>query len=331
MGSILLSRSELMDYLQEIVGFKAGIALTKDELRDLMLTSDAKQWFNEPELLSDDEQGIRIRSEELEQLGRLLLYRAGNVPTPEPPPPASYVLEKFPDKIKDVSRVLALVGECLKDYVASNGDFTEVLLERLQQVQPPIDMKVARLLLIKMAEAQHYDLFSRARRVEFSDAIPIADLFGSEEISLDKDRFIDQRYIDYLAANTDDLYIMNWRKFEALTADFFKQEGFEVELGPGRGDGGIDIRVWRSSNTEEAPLVIIQCKRLAQGNLVKINEIKALGFDRIDAGAEQALMVTTSKIAKGGKRICYAHRWELSYAEHDNVVDWLQRLRTEHI
>ena len=87
----------------------------------------------------------------------------------------------------------------------------------------------------------------------------------------------------------------------------------------------------RSSNTEEAPLVIIQCKRLAQGNLVKINEIKALGFDRIDAGAEQALMVTTSKIAKGGKRICYAHRWELSYAEHDNVVDWLQRLRTEHI
>ena len=37
MGSILLSRSEIMDYLQEIVGFKAGIALTKDDPGDTEL------------------------------------------------------------------------------------------------------------------------------------------------------------------------------------------------------------------------------------------------------------------------------------------------------
>ncbi len=53
---------------------------------------------------------------------------------------------------------------------------------------------------------------------------------------------------------------MHWRKFEELTAEYLQREGFNVELGPGINDDGVDVRIWKSTQNvhEEAPHIIVQ-------------------------------------------------------------------------
>ncbi|MBE1443842.1 restriction endonuclease [Paenibacillus sp. OAS669] len=75
-------------------------------------------------------------------------------------------------------------------------------------------------------------------------------------------RCFNQRYIDYLRANFNKIGNIHWRKFEGLTAEFFERQGYFVEIGPGRADGGVDVRVWtHDTNLAGPPTILIQCKR----------------------------------------------------------------------
>ncbi len=47
----------------------------------------------------------------------------------------------------------------------------------------------------------------------------------------------------HFAHRPDDLYRLEWREYETLLARIFQSQGFDVELGPGRGDEGVDIRL----------------------------------------------------------------------------------------
>lgn len=58
-----------------------------------------------------------------------------------------------------------------------------------------------------------------ARVTEWKSPIELKELFESESLDAMYGTFIDQRYIDFLTANTEQLCNMNWRKFEALTAE----------------------------------------------------------------------------------------------------------------
>src|SRR5215469_15428235 len=55
---------------------------------------------------------------------------------------------------------------------------------------------------------------------------------------------------------------IHWRNFERLTTEFFRRQGYEVDLRTGTKDGGLDVRVWtdRDSRTRSL-LMLIQCKR----------------------------------------------------------------------
>lgn len=70
------------------------------------------------------------------------------------------------------------------------------------------------------------------------------ELFRSENLETAHGEYFDQRFVDFLAAYFDDVDEINWRQFEGLAAEFFARQGFLVELGPGRADGGVDIRLW---------------------------------------------------------------------------------------
>ncbi|MEP4035221.1 hypothetical protein [Pseudophaeobacter sp.] len=43
----------------------------------------------------------------------------------------------------------------------------------------------------------------------------------------------------HFAKRPEDLYRLHWRDYEVILAEIFKAQGFEVELGPGRNDGGL--------------------------------------------------------------------------------------------
>jgi hypothetical protein len=64
--------------------------------------------------------------------------------------------------------------------------------------------------------------------------IPLSDLFEREGVPDGATGFFDQRYIDYLSAQGQDLQAIHWRQFEHLTAEFFARSGYDVEITPPR-------------------------------------------------------------------------------------------------
>jgi restriction system protein len=90
----------------------------------------------------------------------------------------------------------------------------------------------------------HQSPFHGTRQVAWSDIRDLDELFRSERLESPHGEFFDQRFVDFLAANFDDIDNINWRQFEGLSAEFFARNGYAVELGPGRNDDGVDVRLW---------------------------------------------------------------------------------------
>ena len=152
------------------------------------------------------------------------------------------------------------------------------------------------------------------------------DLFRSEGLDTQYGSFFDQRYIDYLHRNFDDIDRMNWRKFEGLTGEYFDRQGFRVEMGSGRNDDGVDVRVWPSGElTNSSPAIIIQCKR--QRESVSKVIVKALYADILEARAVSGLIVTTSKLAPGARNACSARSYPISEADRDTLRAWIAEMR----
>ncbi len=120
---------------------------------------------------------------------------------------------------------------------------------------------------------------------------------------------------------------MHWRQFEGFTCEFFEREGFKVEIGAGRDDGGIDARIW-SVNADEftPPLILVQCKR--QKDKVGKTVVKALYADVAHENANSGLIVTTSELSPGAVKLKHARGYPVEQAQRHQLKDWLAKMRT---
>jgi restriction system protein len=174
--------------------------------------------------------------------------------------------------------------------------------------------------------------------VEWEDIRELDDLFRSEGLETPHGVNFDQRFVDFLAANFEEIDRIHWRQFEALTAEYFAREGWSVLLGPGRNDGGVDIRLWPDdSQQSSAPAtVLVQCKR-EKRNIQK-TVLKALWADVVHEKAESGLIVTTSSFSPGaavtrtarGYPVAEANRrelqrWVRSMSPHSGPTSWTRR------
>jgi restriction system protein len=120
---------------------------------------------------------------------------------------------------------------------------------------------------------------------------------------------------------------MHWRKFEELTAEYFKREGFNVELGPGSNDDGIDVRVWTPTQdmASDPPHMIIQCKR--QKDKVEKVVVKGLYADVQFQNAECGLIVTTSELSPGAKKVISIRGYPIEEINNAGLRKWLTALQ----
>src|ERR1035438_4320053 len=120
-------------------------------------------------------------------------------------------------------------------------------------------------LMIAVSEMQRREmkfLYTRVRRANWDGAVALDRLFQGEHVPDDPGVYLDQRFIDYLAKNGEDMGRIHWRNFERLTTEFFRRQGYEVDLGRGTKDGGVDVRVWTDRESKAGPpILLIQCKR----------------------------------------------------------------------
>ena len=330
MGAIWLSSMSIAGHLGELVGYKAGLALTRGELAKHLVDALDIQDI----VLAAEDRLVRVRSEEYEAAVHGLLYRVGNIPTPHPLPPGLATYRRFEhDRThsKVLEKVLARCIELLDEEIANTTPGTSLdpsqLLLTVTTEFGRTGFNIAMALLEELVLGQQASPWVRRRWFDWDDTAQLRDLFLSESLETQYGTFLDQRFIDYLARNFRRIDEIHWRKFEGLAGEFFERAGFRVDLGPGRGDGGVDVRVWApADDVAKPPLVLVQCKRVKQ----KVSQVvvKALWADVSDEGARSGLIVTTSSLAPSAETVRTARGYPIAAVERRTLQSWIEQLRS---
>jgi hypothetical protein len=98
---------------------------------------------------------------------------------------------------------------------------------------------------------------------------------------------------EHFADVPDDMKRIGWRQFEELLDAIFKNQGFRTELGPGRNDGGIDLRLYQNDAIPEL-VSLVQAKRYATAP-IQLEAVAALFGVAVAERAESGMFVTTSR------------------------------------
>ncbi len=343
MGSFLNTNQSLLNTLQELVGLKSGLAITFTQLVEYLEATHSEVEANVHVLggaikwwCGEDIRPVRVRVENLEANLLLVLHSIGAISDCSN---SMKILRNF--LLREVS---TKTGKQSEDFVGLIGSVSTILnvtdffphLLPFPKIDPEIE-----LLIQKFRESDDFYEFHRRNLMNrglpiqkaWDGYIPLSDLFESEDIP-DKvitGQYFDQRYIDYLNVQTNQLRNIQWRQFEYLTAEYFQRNGYHVEVGPGRGDGGKDVTAKKEGEIVGPDLILIQCKRYSESNPIDIDTVKAFWTTINEEGATKGLVVTTSRLTSGAKNFCEAHKYRLTAAEYGMVQVWLKNLSSHKI
>ena len=330
MGSILFSPEILGDTLSETAGYKSGLALSIEEMCDHLNDTGYADL-----LITSEKQMVRLHSTEYDELFYKLLYRIGyteeeydgdiigvnlfhKYKNTDLAPIHEGVLELFIKHLPLMIEEAATKGEKL----LNSKSFMESVAEKYGRAG--LDMALERIET--MNRGLNLSPHTGLRYTEWGSIEALESLFKGGSGVPERGKFIDQRFLNYLYANQDKLKDIHWRKFEELTAEYFDRDGYNVELGPGSNDDGVDVRVWkRKQNMEDdPPHLIIQCKR--QKKKIEKVVVKGLYADVQFQRAEYGLIVTSSELSKGARKVISVRGYPIKEIDNDGLRSWLQAL-----
>lgn len=125
----------------------------------------------------------------------------------------------------------------------------------------------------------------------------------------------------HFAKRPDDLHRLGWRELEVLIARSLRHQGFQVELGPGRNDGGVDIRLLQRDPLGDL-LTLVQVKRYAPHRKIDALAVQALhGVAEVEK-AHQSLFVTTSAYQPAAEKFAARTRGRMQLATSKEIVQW---------
>ena len=128
----------------------------------------------------------------------------------------------------------------------------------------------------------------------------------------------------HFARRPDDLNKLHWRDFEVLLYRIFQSQGFQAELGPGSGDGGVDIRLLQRDPLGDI-MTLVQAKKYAANRKIGLEAVAALhGLADVE-GAHRSLFVTTSSYLPVAQKFAGRTSGRLSLATSNDVMQWCQQ------
>ena len=314
----------LLDLTIEEVACKSGVLLADHDVRSLLAGTPMEEWSTVFDRPPDFESGVR--PEFIEDLVRVLRAGVGNLPDATPGGILSMRrLKRLIDSGTDLGPIIKAFEEWTEN-TKSKVLGEEAVREVAKMANAPLESVIEVCLAFADQMDRSLALLG-AQPSEWDGVLPLSELFDVEAVPNSAEAYLDQRYIDYLAAQGEQLSKIHWRNFERLTAEFFKRAGYEVRLGPGSKDGGVDVRVWPAgSGSVGPPLLLIQCKRYRAGELVELSYVKALWTDVHFEGAAGGLIATTARVSPEGKRVSHARKYSLSFAESESVKGWTKTM-----
>ena len=127
----------------------------------------------------------------------------------------------------------------------------------------------------------------------------------------------------YFGKNPDQLHRLHWRDFEKLVAELLESQGFDTELGPGVGDGGVDARLVQRDPVGDI-MTLVQVKRYAKRWKIRLQAIQALHGAKMASGASRSMFVTTSDYQPCGRRFAARENVRMDLYVSDDVQRWCQ-------
>ncbi len=328
MASVSFEKGSFSDHLHEVIGRKAGLAASISHMCDLL----AGTGFNDM-IINSEKHGLRIRPEDYESLYYELLYKVGAT---EERHNGMFDVFKVGQEIEkigginfsiDIHQIYAQGMSLEIDLAAKEGRKTinpEKMFIEADNKHGKKGVECLGKLLLASETARKVSPFSAVDFQQWGDTLNISDLFEQYHPTVTSGEFLDQRFINYLSVNGEQLGNIHWRKFEELIAECFSKFGYNVDLGPGSNDDGVDIRVW--NELDAAPKFIIQCKR-TKSKIDKVT-VKGLYADVVHEKGEIGLLVTSSEFSIGARKTVEARGYPIEEVNGDNIRKWLTELRT---
>ena len=125
----------------------------------------------------------------------------------------------------------------------------------------------------------------------------------------------------HFANRPDDLHRLHWREFEILLFRVFQNQGFQAELGPGSGDGGIDIRLLQRDPLGDM-MTLVQAKKYAPTRKIGLEAVAALHGVAAVEGAQKGLFVTTSSYLPVAQKFAGRTSGKIELSTSNDVVRW---------
>lgn len=140
--------------------------------------------------------------------------------------------------------------------------------------------------------------------------------------SLVQEDFADiyEELYSHFTKRPEDLYRLDWRSYEILLARIFQTQGFDVQLGPGQGDGGVDIRLLQRDPIGDI-LTLVQAKKYAPRNKIGLETVQAITGAACVENAK-GMVVTTSSYLPGAKEFAGRTSGRIALKTSNDVVDW---------
>jgi len=321
---------EFITALSETVGYKTGLAINEERLHAIVEAIGQGAYWPE-----DDDAVMRIRSEDFEELFAGVLHRLGAGPPRRVVAPLFDVYRSALEDPEAKAAFDALAPECVEFLRGSvmaaepGGRLDPApFIDRAAESHGAPGREIAIRMVDTISEQLLQSPFSSIRRVEWEDVRDLDELFAAEKLESPHGDYFDQRFVNFLAQNFDEIDEINWRQFEGLAAEFFGRLGFGVKIGPGRGDDGVDIRLWPDgSSAEKQPAaVLVQCKR--ERRKISKTVVKALWADVEAEGADSGLVVTTSALSPGARAVRTGRGYPIGEADRDVLRQWVEAMRT---
>ena len=114
---------------------------------------------------------------------------------------------------------------------------------------------------------------------------------------------------------------LQWREFEVLIYELLRNQGFRVELGPGRADGGIDIKMFQRDPIGDI-LTGVQIKRYRPDRTIDLQAVQALHGAAVADGIPRTAFVTTSRYSPSAKKFANRKNVRMSLFLSSDVVEW---------
>ena len=123
----------------------------------------------------------------------------------------------------------------------------------------------------------------------------------------------------------ENLLKVQWRDFEVLIYEILRNQGFGVELGPGRGDGGIDLTLFQKDPIGDI-LTAVQVKRYRSDRKIDLQAVQALHGAATANEIPNSAFVTTSNYLPSARSFAGRENVPMDLYTSRDVIRWCNQV-----